>query len=926
MANDFFANIAGTDISGKREQMYDPEPIKLDKRVCTLNQEDLLPFPITKKMSTKKELYAALETAKAHYRPFLQNKAPTVESTCKRRSIRHFTVDGEHEVTVPEYGGPIGNVKKTYETVFVIDRIQNDKVYFIRFLGADYRAFVYINDTCVGTHEGFFSPFEFDITNVLHDGENKLRIELFNDYIWMGNNACGKEHIQGEKLYAATGLGWDDAAEGWHHCPAGMGIYNHVYIEERNPVHIHDIFVRPLCRENTAEVWVEVNNISYETIPLKLRVSLYGQNFEETVFENLEYEPLSNRKKLPLDLKHGINLYKVPIQIKSPKIWEPDTPYLYQIQASVIVNGAIADRRGRQFGMREFYQDLENNPKGMYYLNGKKIKLRGANTMGFEQQDVLNNDMEQLLNDLLLAKLCHMNYLRLTQRPVQDEIYDLCDKLGLMTQTDLPLFAAVRRPSFCEGIRQAEEMERMVRAHPCNIQISYLNEPHADGFHHPHRHLVREESEAFFKACDIAVRLNNPDRVIKHIEGDFDPPNTTLPDNHLYPFWYNGQGMDIGKMNKGYWYHVKPNWYCGCGEYGIEGLDFVDMMKRRYPKEWIREPFDPNRIVNAQTGELHAAFYDRQDDMESWVKESQAFQAFGTKFMTEALRRNPLIVSSAIHLLIDAWPAGWMKAIMDCERTPKPAFFAYRNAIRPIMLSLRTDRYTYYAGETVSIEAYICNDTALESDRLQVRYELYRGDCLIMSQCCNAKTTACGIDYVSNCEFAIDKVCDREAFKLVAVLMDEHKTEIDHNSMEIEIFADIEVPKNDRVILIDRLPLGAHEIAGETVTVKKCNGKPVHFVSRKTAHPAVAEFLPKDFSYWYDKEQDMITPLSEHCFFAKGFTPILISCGQEAEAPAMVCGVKSYQNKLYVICQVDLRCENPVAKRFKKAIYSLLIK
>ena len=77
--------------------------------------------------------------------------------------------------------------------------------------------------------------------------------------------------------------------------------------------------------------------------------------------------------------------------------------------------------------MRDFYQDTESEKKGMFYLNGKKIKLRGANTMGFEQQDVLRRDFNQLIDDILLAKICNMNFWRLTQRPVQDEVNKYCD-------------------------------------------------------------------------------------------------------------------------------------------------------------------------------------------------------------------------------------------------------------------------------------------------------------------------------------------------------------------------------------------------------------------------------------------------------------------------------------------------------------------
>ena len=57
----------------------------------------------------------------------------------------------------------------------------------------------------------------------------------------------------------------------------------------------------------------------------------------------------------------------------------------------------------------------------MFFLNGRPIRLRGANTMGFEQQDVMRGDDAQLIDDILLAKLCHMNFWRITQRPVQQK-------------------------------------------------------------------------------------------------------------------------------------------------------------------------------------------------------------------------------------------------------------------------------------------------------------------------------------------------------------------------------------------------------------------------------------------------------------------------------------------------------------------------
>ncbi len=224
------------------------------------------------------------------------------------------------------------------------------------------------------------------------------------------------------------------------------------------------------------------------------------------------------------------------------------------------------------------------------------------------------------------------------------------------------------------------------------------------------------------------MRLANPDRVIKAVDGDYDPPGPGLPDNHCYTLWYNGHGVDAGALHRGYWQRVKPGWRYGCGEFGAEGLDPADLMRRRYPAVWLPQSpeeeaaWSPARIVKAQTGDYHYCFFDTPRTVADWVAASQAHQAWATRLMTEAFRRDNRMSSIAIHLFIDAWPAGWMKAIMDCERRPKPAYFAYREALTPLMVNLRADRWRFWSGEIIALEAWVCNDLAEVPEGAVLRY------------------------------------------------------------------------------------------------------------------------------------------------------------------------------------------------------------
>lgn len=943
MKNDMFVEIAASGIGGRMELLCEPQPPVYEKKRCVLKQSTGDAIVTKEKMSTVEELKRELADMREYYKPFLMNYAPEIKKYNKQIFIRDFVLNGAEKITIPYYGGPVGPATQVYESTFNIDELPDDtQVMYICFKGADYIAEVYINGEFVGEHEGFFSPFEFEISEYIKMGENTLKVKLKNDFRYNGDNSLGGERLEGDKLYAATGLGWDDAELGWHHCPAGMGIYNDVYVEVRNKRHIHDVFVRPLIEKKCAEVWIEVENTEYKKKDVSVKYSIYGQNFKETVVENQIFTPATVRtvglgdslteaevkdilgKAIPAPTQKGVNLYKFTVPMENIRLWEPQKPYLYRLNLELICDDEVTDSHSCQFGMREFKQDLEAKPYGMFYLNGKKIRLRGANTMGFEQQDVMNGDYDQLIDDILLAKICNMNFWRLTQRPVQKQVYEYCDMLGFMTQTDLPIFGCVRRPKVCEAIRQAEEMERFIRNHPCNVIVSYINEPFPNAQNNPHRHLLRPEMEQFFASCDFVVRLNNPDRVIKHVDGDYDPPTEGMPDNHCYPTWYNGHGIDIGKLHKGYWMPVKPDWHYGCGEFGTEGLECVEVMTKYYPEAWLKEPFDPQNIKFAQTADLHYFFYDTPHSMEEWVEKSQKYQAFATQMMTEAFRRDRNMISFAIHLFIDAWPSGWMKTIMDCERNPKQAYFTYRNCLEPVHISLRTDRFTYTAGEEACVEVLVCNDTNNSADNLTMHYEVYDETGRILSGSTDARMLDCDVTYISDVVFKAPQTADRKTITVKAILTDEKGEILAHNNMELEVFCDVEVKENSNVVIVGPLEEGAYEIAGERVNVKNCGMLPLHFASAATGHEIVDGFKEGDISYWYNSKEDMITPLLYATFTADGFAPVVTS-GNKTETGAwdkvLAVGVKYYEGKLYVICQLDLRQENPVAKRLLKSIY-----
>lgn len=998
MRDDVFARIASQRETEQRAALVEPQPPALPAVSLSARRHDpAAAFKPLPKLDTPAKLQRELARQRRRFAPFMRDLSPALESLRQVMPITMFEwrlqtdedaadfgrvlagVGEWQPVSIPHYGGPIGKATAYYRATFNLGaQAAPERRWFIRFKGVDYKAHVFVNGAYLGSHEGFFAPFEFDMTRIACAGENTLLVVVENDAIMLGNETWDKlqgvdAFHEGDKVYAATGPGWDDPQVGWHHCPPGMGIYQDVFIEARAPIHIHDVFVRPLPAEGRAEAWIEVNNAHAVYQPVALRLSVYGQNFRQTVF--------ADRVFSVGDAGPGVNYYRLSFDMPRARVWDVDAPWLYQAQVKLLdESGKLLDTARCQFGMRSFHMDdgpeaAERGERGRLYLNGRQIRLRGANTMGFEQQDVMKKDWDQLRDDILLARICHMNYWRITQRPVQPEVYEMCDKLGFLTQTDLPLFGQLRRNQFAECVRQVEEMERLVRGHPCNIMISYINEPFPNARGKPHRHMTRAEMESFFLAADQAVRLANPDRVIKAVDGDYDPPAPGLPDNHCYTCWYNGHGIEPGKLHKGFWQKVKPGWMYGCGEFGAEGLDSVELMRKYYPPEWLPQTLEeeaawtPDHIPSAQTGKYHYMFFETPRTLAGWVAASQRHQAWATRIMTEAFRRDNRMTSFAIHLFIDAFPDSWMKAIMDYERQPKPAYFAYREALTPLMASLRADRTAYFAGEEMTVECWVCNDTH-NTPPAELRYQLEADGRVLFAQRAKAKVEKCRSTFQGFLKLRAPQVSRRSKAVLRLALFEANGRQIHDTAVEFDVFpaqrdqdndglprrAHIVGRRNgkaaqlarelglrpifagairpDDAILIDdmaryaaqqsliefavqdgalavfvELPAGNYEIGGSTLRVEPCGMGGRHFVSRDTGHPLVEGFQPEDFKFWYDPAVDRPSPLLDTVLDAPGWTPTLMSGngGWEVDWRATPAAVeKQHGAGAYRVCQVKL--------------------
>lgn len=976
--NDLFASIAGRGASYDRASELEPVPpfIPLPRGTPVYEAfpgtpPEWQPLP---RIGDEAALDAELRRLREWVAPFLRELGPKPAPTRtaitlsefdwkllrSRDEEAHFAAAAEggaggwQRVKLPHYGPPTGPALAWYRTTFELPRewFAPGKTVWLCFGGADYKARVTLNGRCLGEHEGFFSPFELDATATARPGKNTLLVELWNDGICMGNHG----EPDGDKLYAATGIGWDEPGSGWHHCPPGMGLWRPVAIELRPAVFLRDLWVRPLPGLETAELRAEVHNTLGRPVPVCLRLEVGPENFEGPLV--LE----SDVPALP-DAGLGTTFYRIPLSLPGARRWSPQAPWLYRATAHLATAETLTaetltaevaippDAATVVFGMRSFRVDETTTPKGRLFLNDTPVRLRGANTMGFEQMRVFHGDLDGLLHDLLLARACHMNFLRFTQRPVEREVYELCDRAGIMAQSDLPLFGYLRRTQFAEAVRQAAEMARHTRRHACNILLTFINEPFPLSWgDKTHRQLDRSELEGFFFAATAAIRVEDPDVAIKPVDGDYDPPAPFgLPDSHIYSLWYNGHGLPYGQLHQGAFPPTKKGWCFGCGEFGAEGLDPAGLMLRRYPAAWLPQPgedptaWSPSRICRAQTGDIQPLFFDRPSTLEAWCEASREHQRFATKELTEAFRRMDRLVSCAIHLFIDAWPAGWMKTIVDCERRPKPAYFALRDAYAPVLLSLRADRRFYHGGTRAECEAWICNDTPhpLHACEIRWRVETTTGS-VLGGGAFSVTAPACAPMCAGLLRWQMPQLERRDTVTIRAALLDAAGRTLADAALSFEVFppfsftlpeqttaliagntcralelaTDAGAPLSEAkkspapsdaaaiasgwpedaataaewlawverggILLLYDLEACELPLPGGLVTIKRLGHWPAVFASRATGHPIVEGFQPFDFRFWFDTRTNRMEPFLHSVVLApEGWRGILASahCG-----------------------------------------------
>ena len=283
-----------------------------------------------------------------------------------------------HPGEIPEHFNPVASYVKYFE---VPEEMQGKRL-FISFQGAESGIALWLNGQFVGYSEDSFTPSEFELTEYVKEGENKLVAQVFK---WTASSWC-----EDQDFYRFS------------------GIYRDVYLYTVPEVHVYDLQIRAIPDETLSTAALEIGTDTWGKGTVKITLSKDG----ETVIED----------KKALD---GEEIYSW--KVEDPVLWSAEDPQLYDLVLEVYNEAEeLQEVVPQKIGFRRF--EMKD---GIMTLNGKRIVFKGVNRHEFSSVSGRHVSEEELRKDLKTMKQNNINAIRTCHYPDASMIYELCDEYGI---------------------------------------------------------------------------------------------------------------------------------------------------------------------------------------------------------------------------------------------------------------------------------------------------------------------------------------------------------------------------------------------------------------------------------------------------------------------------------------------------------------
>ena len=245
---------------------------------------------------------------------------------------------------------------------------------FLNFEGVDSCFYVWVNGAYAGYSQVPHATSEFDVTDLLNEGENTLAVLVLK---W-----CDGSYLEDQDKFRMS------------------GIFRDVYLLKRPEKTIRDYYI--------------TTDVEKDSVVVKLDMH-FAEPVETKVTIEDKYGAVVARGETA---ENGV----LELTVLNPVLWNAENPYLYQVILTM-PDEVIVDRIG--------FRTIEIKDKVVYF-NGEKIKFRGVNRHDSDPETGFVIDVRQIKKDLMLMKQHNFNAIRSSHYPNAPYFYQMCDEYGFM--------------------------------------------------------------------------------------------------------------------------------------------------------------------------------------------------------------------------------------------------------------------------------------------------------------------------------------------------------------------------------------------------------------------------------------------------------------------------------------------------------------
>lgn len=292
---------------------------------------------------------------------------------------------------VPEIFNPVAS----YVKYFTIPENMKNKRVCISFQGVESGFALWLNGHYVGYSEDTFDPSDFELTDYIVEGENKLAVRVWK---WTSSSWC-----EDQDFYRFS------------------GIFRDVFLYVVPCAHVEDLSVVPTLNdifdEGTLSVSIKADGDGIASVKLYELGDLSVEKYDRAklLLEEFDIE-LRNKE-----------ICEGSCNVKNPLLWSAEKPNLYEVKIIVKdTHGNETEFISQLAGFRRFEM-----VDGLMKLNGKRIVFKGVNRHEFSSITGRVPNRDEVIKDIVTMKKNNINAIRTSHYPDDSMLYELCDIYGI---------------------------------------------------------------------------------------------------------------------------------------------------------------------------------------------------------------------------------------------------------------------------------------------------------------------------------------------------------------------------------------------------------------------------------------------------------------------------------------------------------------